>query len=96
MRGAHSPEVTVLAPGPWFPAGITARSCGSFNFLAIPDGIEMPRLLEAWMRERRFGRRREPIERDNAGCRERALLVDFSTTWASPQFAVAKSVQGRR
>jgi hypothetical protein len=35
---ALSPEVTVFAPGPWFPAGITARSCCSFNFLAIRDG----------------------------------------------------------
>jgi hypothetical protein len=35
MCGALSPEVTVFAPSPWFPAGITARSCCSFNFLAI-------------------------------------------------------------
>jgi hypothetical protein len=32
MCWALSPEVTVFAPSPWFPARITARSCCSFNF----------------------------------------------------------------
>jgi WD40 repeat protein len=47
MCRAFSPEVTVFAPSPLFPAGLTARSCCSFNFLAMmgaafsPDGTRV-------------------------------------------------------
>ena len=46
MCRAFSPEVTVFAPSPLFPAGITACSCCSFNFLAIRGGRATSEAIE--------------------------------------------------
>ena len=53
MCRALSPEVTVFAPSPLFPVGITARSCCSFNFLAIRVKLLLTNCSKALHRQRK-------------------------------------------